>query len=470
MNARPCSSGPLSRRRVRWVFLALLLTVELAHADVFRLIDDDRAAAQIRVDLIQQAQRELAIELYRASEDRMVLSYLALLRAAARRGVKVRFLIDGAFNQLSHPVQAHLVQEGVEIKEYHPLRLHKPRWFTRRLHDKMLLADRQQMLIGGRNFENPWFGIVEKSYVKRAYVDRDVYVRGDTAKDAHAYFMRLWQSKEVRNTALGIYDPVMAEQLCDPSWSEAEFRSCEDTRQTARAGLARAAAVIDQHWTQLKAGEFVHINPGADWSSGQADVAEVRFLHDPVARKGKDPGTFQAFLRYVHNAQQSVLIETPYFVLSDNSLKAFQGAVARGAKVRILTNSLAATQNFYAQAAYERKKARWVQMGFELWEYKGPKMLHAKSVVIDDRIAIVGNFNVDPRSESLNTELAVAAHDRLSAQQLRMSIEAHLRNAWRVAADGMPDGESERFPGVSGGRILKLRLYQLFVPLIEKQL
>jgi putative cardiolipin synthase len=453
-----------------WGFLSLLLTVELAFADVFRVIDDDQAAAQIRVDLIQQAQRELVVELFRASDDRMVLSYLALVRAAARRGVKVRFLIDGAFNQLSQWVQAHLVQEGVEIREYHPLHLNKPRWFTHRLHDKMLLVDRRQMLIGGRNLENPWFGITEKSYVDRAYVDRDVYVQGARAQDAHAYFMRLWQSDEVRDTALGVYDPILAEQLCDDTWSEEEFHRCEDSRQEARGGLKRAALLIDRHWAQLKNGSFVHINPGIDWSREQPDVADVRFLHDPVARKGQDPGTFQAFLRYLDNANQSVLIESPYFVLSDNSLKAFQRAIARGVKVRILSNSLAATQNFYAQAAYERKKAQWVQLGLELWEYKGPKMLHAKSVVIDDKIAIVGNFNIDPRSEFLNTELAVVAHDRRSAQRLRASMDAHLHDARRIKSDGMPDGESERFPGVSNERILKLRFYQLFVPLIEKQL
>lgn len=470
MKPRPFTFSLLRRQRAIWIFVCLWLTTGLACADVFRVIDDDQAAAQVRVDLIQQAQRELAIELFRASDDRMVLGYLALLRAAARRGVKVRFLIDGVFNQLSKPVQAHLVQEGLEIREYHPLHVDKPHWFTRRLHDKMILVDRRHMLIGGRNLENPWFGIADKSYVDRAYVDRDVYVQGTSAQDAHAYFMRLWQSDEVRDTALGGYDPALAQQLCDDSWSAAEFRRCEDTRREARAGLTRAAALIDQHWTQLKTGGFVHINPNMDWSRGQPDVAGVRFLHDPVARKGQDPGTFEAFLQYVDNANQSVLIETPYVVLSRNSLKAFQRAITRGVKVRILSNSLAATQNFYAHAAYERKKARWVQMGLELWEYKGPKMLHAKSVVIDDRIAIVGNFNIDPRSEFWNTELAVVAHDQRSALQLRASMDAHLHNAWRIKSDGTPAGEKKRFPGVSNKRILKLRVYQLFVPLIENQL
>jgi putative cardiolipin synthase len=442
----------------------------VAQADIFRIIDDDREAAQIRVDLIRQARAEILLELFRASEDQMMLSYLALLRDAVRRGVKVRFLIDGVFNQLSQPMQAYLIEEGIEIREYHPLRLSKPRWMTRRLHDKVLAIDRQQMLVGGRNLENPWFGISAKSYVKRAYVDRDAYVQGAAVAQAHAYFMRIWNSAEIRDTGLGAYDPQFSRARCDPGWSEQLYESCEETRQRALAGIERAGVTLDRHWARLKEDSFVHLNPGTDWARGQRDVGEVHFWYDPVALKGQAPGTFQAFLEYVEAARHSVIIESPYMILSANSLAVFRRLLDRGVKIRILSNSLAATQNFYAQAGYERKKAAWVQLGLQLWEYKGPKMLHAKSAVIDDQIAIVGNFNLDPRSEFLNTELAVVTHDPRIARQLRTSIEAHLDNAWHIGSDGMPVGEHERFPGSGKGRITKLRFYELFVPLIEKQL
>ncbi|MFQ5937644.1 MAG: phosphatidylserine/phosphatidylglycerophosphate/cardiolipin synthase family protein [Acidiferrobacterales bacterium] len=450
--------------------LLLQCFLHAAWADVFRIIDNGQEAAQIRVDLIQQAQAEIAIELYRASEDQMVLAYLALLRDATRRGVKVRFLIDGAFNVISQPLQAHLIEEGMEIREYHPLLLTKLRWATRRLHDKVLLVDRKHMLIGGRNLENPWFDVPGKSYVKRAYVDRDAYVQGKVVEEAQQYFLRLWNSDEVRATALGPYDPTFVSEPCDPSWSEHLYEGCEESQRHAIAGIQRAAINLDRERRTLERNTFVHLNPGKDWAAGQRPVAAVRFWHDPVGQKGKAPGTFEAFLQYVASASESIQIETPYLILSANSLKALENALQRGVKVRILSNSLAATQNFYAQAGYERKKDQWVQMGLELWEYKGPKMLHSKSVVIDDKIAIVGNFNIDPRSEFLNTELAVVAHDRRAAKQLRTSMDKHLTNAWRIGPDGYPIGADERFPGVSAGRVGKLRLYQLFAPLIEKQL
>jgi phosphatidylserine/phosphatidylglycerophosphate/cardiolipin synthase-like enzyme len=97
-------------------------------------------------------------------------------------------------------------------------------------------------------------------------------------------------------------------------------------------------------------------------------------------------------------------------------------------------------------------------------------MLHAKSIVIDDEIAIIGNFNIDPRSEFLNTELAVAAHDAAVARELRLSMDAHLANAWLIGRDGMAEGESRRFPNVSTGKIIKLRFFQMIAPLVKKQL
>ncbi len=136
----------------------------------------------------------------------------------------------------------------------------------------------------------------------------------------------------------------------------------------------------------------------------------------------------------------------------------------------MLTNSLASTHNLFAQGGYEGKKKKLVRMGLEIWEYKGPKALHAKSVVIDDKVAIVGNFNIDPRSELLNTELAVVAHDEEVARQLRLSMEAHLTNAWLLGADGRAIGVSKRFPGAKLGKIIKLRFFQVLAPFIKKQL
>lgn len=434
-------------------------------ADTFRIIDSGQEAAQVRVDMIQQARSEIAIELHRASDDGLVLSYLALLRDAVRRGIEVRFLIDGAFNEISKPIQAHLVQEGVLIKEYHPTRLTKLGWMNQRLHDKVILTDRTQMLIGGRNLEYPFFGVAKKSYVKRAYVDRDAYLEGETAEVAQQYFMQLWNSAEVMDTDLGRYDQRSLTRDCGSLHNR-----CAESKAQALRAIERAAALLDGHRAELATDGFVQLDSGTDWSVGQRDIDGVEFLHDPIGQKGKEPGTFQALLEYMDAAKRSIVIESPYLILSKNSKKVLQRAIDRGVKVRVLTNSLASTQNFFAQGGYVGKKKSLVQMGLEVWEYKGPKMLHAKTVLIDDKLVIIGNFNVDPRSEFLNTELAVVAHDGQLAQQLRSSMDGHLDNAWLIGADGKAVGENERFPKTGMSRVIKLRAYQLLAPLIRGQL
>jgi putative cardiolipin synthase len=438
-------------------------------ADTFRIIDSGQEAAQVRVDMIQRSRSDIAIELHRASDDGLVLSYLALLRDAVRRGIEVRFLIDGSFNEISRSIQAHLIQEGVLIKEYHPARLTKRGWINQRLHDKVILTDRRHMLIGGRNLEYPFFGVVKKSYVKKAYVDRDAYLQGAIAEVAHRYFMQLWNSAEVRDTRLGRYDQRYLTRDCRSLRDEDDH--CAESKAEALRAIERAATLLDRHRAELGSDGLVQLNNGTDWSVGQRDIDGVQFLHDPIGRKGKEPGTFQAVLEYMDTAKRSIVIESPYLLLSKNSEEILQRAIDRGVKVRVLTNSLASTQNFFAQGGYVGKKKDLVRMGLEVWEYKGPKMLHAKTVLIDDKLLIIGNFNIDPRSEFLNTELAVIAQDEQLARQLQSSMDGHFDNAWLIGPDGKPVGEDRRFPETEMSKVIKLRAYQLLlVPLIRDQL
>lgn len=108
--------------------------------------------------------------------------------------------------------------------------------------------------------------------------------------------------------------------------------------------------------------------------------------------------------------------------------------------------------------------------GVELWEYRGAESLHAKTAVIDGETVIVGSFNLDPRSERLNTELLVVMKDRPLASDLRATLDGHLRSAWRIDSRGWPEGASEPFPGVPRGKVMKMRLYRLVTPLIRSQL
>ncbi|MCM2270223.1 MAG: phospholipase D-like domain-containing protein, partial [Thermoanaerobaculia bacterium] len=123
-----------------------------------------------------------------------------------------------------------------------------------------------------------------------------------------------------------------------------------------------------------------------------------------------------------------------------------------------------------AQAGYVGHRRDLVASGIELWEYAGPEALHAKAAVIDRRTVVVGSYNLDPRSERLNSELALVADDRVLAARLLAVFDRHLDSAWRIDARGWPQGADGPFPGVSRAKICQLRLMRLTVPFVKGQL
>jgi phosphatidylserine/phosphatidylglycerophosphate/cardiolipin synthase-like enzyme len=90
--------------------------------------------------------------------------------------------------------------------------------------------------------------------------------------------------------------------------------------------------------------------------------------------------------------------------------------------------------------------------------------------VVDGKIAIIGSYNLDPRSRALNTEVAVAIEDAEIAAITAESMERNLENAWLIAPDGRPEGHKKKYPEASLSRRFRVGLYKLFLPLIRRQL
>src|SRR5690606_6645180 len=108
--------------------------------------------------------------------------------------------------------------------------------------------------------------------------------------------------------------------------------------------------------------------------------------------------------------------------------------------VRVSSNSLAATDAIPVYAlSYKYKKRYLRELGFDIYEFMPhpadmermverlpglppPRLsMHAKTMVVDGRTALVGTHNFDPRSDRYNTEAAVIIHDPAFAQSLAAS-------------------------------------------------
>jgi cardiolipin synthase C len=427
-------------KRVRRAALTLALLAAPAWADGVRVLGTDREAAEARVALALGAQEELLVSAFIFGSDPFTLTSLGLLRETARRGVHVKVIADAQWNDIPRAVQAHLLAEGVEIREYHPFRLDRLRWVSRRLHDKLAVADGRVLLAGGRNLQSTYFGF-GKQIESHNYIDCDLLVEGAAAAEARDYFHALWASGDVR-----------------PSRAKANATE-----------IASAAKTLDGHLVWLQGRIDEARNDPSRVEPLLVESGPVRFLHDPVATLGERK-VGDELRALIDGARESVVLESPYLVPTSALRNALRSALARGVTVRILTNSLGATDNLWAQAGYVGEKAKLVGAGIELWEYQGPECLHAKDAVIDGETAIVGSYNLDPRSQKLNRELALVVASRDVAGELRRRMDAHLERALRIDQRGYPEGANEPYPGIPRSKVLKLELLRLLAPLVRGQL
>jgi putative cardiolipin synthase len=304
-----------------------------AKADYYRLLDEDRDAAQVRVDLIRGARASIDATYFIVGKDSVALAFLAELRAASLRGVTVRLLIDAPFNKLPLDVRAALRRDGVDIQEYHPFRLTKPWWLGRRLHDKLLIVDDAHLVTGGRNLQASYFGrgTAEPDGGGRNYIDRDAYVRGPAAAAAAAYFDRVWDSREVRRVKLGRFRPKVMEEDC-----EGRTRCVE--RQ------ARLAAQIDEAVRELARERDTLedaglVDPLEPLVFDARDVGPVEFLHDPVGFRDREDGIGTRLFDLMDETRSSLILESPWLVPSRALRRSLREAVERGVHVRGLTNS-----------------------------------------------------------------------------------------------------------------------------------
>ncbi len=394
-----------------------------AHADVVRILDDPREAMQARVDLIQQSSDKIGMLYFLARNDRITLSVLALLRDAKRRGVDdVRVIVDGNFHRIPKAVLAHLRDEGVQVRVYHPLNLRHPSWILRRMHEKVIVTDSSRYITGGRNLGEAYFGLAKK----KNYIDRDVYVDGASAADADQHFETLWSSRHV---------------------ADLRVRVSDSAKQKAAENLG---TVLEE----LVRDGFIELDTSRDWSAGRYDAGTVHFLHAGVGVRLEE---------VLDAAEESIVIESPYFVPTKSMRRLLEKKRTEGVSVLILTNSLRSTDGLLPQAAYLKYRRGLVRAGMDVREYKGPDALHAKSIIVDGRIAMIGSYNIDPRSRYLNTEVMCLTDDEEIARELRASIDAHLEDAWRIHP-------SVRGPRVSRATSLRLFGARLLLPLIEPQL
>jgi cardiolipin synthase len=137
-----------------------------------------------------------------------------------------------------------------------------------------------------------------------------------------------------------------------------------------------------------------------------------------VVPSGPDQARNASHLNYftgITSAQRSVWLTSPYFIPDEAILAALVSAALKGVDVRILVP--AGSDVLLVGPAGRSYYRQLLGIGIKIFEYL-PSMLHAKTMVIDEHLALIGSANIDMRSFSLNFEVGALIDDPAVAATL----------------------------------------------------
>ncbi|MCM2348754.1 MAG: phosphatidylserine/phosphatidylglycerophosphate/cardiolipin synthase family protein [Bacteriovoracaceae bacterium] len=464
------------------LFICFLITTGV-QADQIRLLRDDRDALQARVDIIQEAKKEILVEYFSVWNDDQSIGVMALLMAAAKRGVKVKVILDALSSDVPLKTFAALIDEGkdsegnqnLEIKVYNPLSLNLFK-ATHRDHAKMIIVDGEIIITGGRNVGDKYFGINRK----RNFSDLDLMATGAVAGSAWQNFMETWESKTTKHMKLSKYSPARLEEgSCSRHGpKDTSFDRCENGRRVAKRNIenekARIHAILEDILL-VEDDDLVYSFTGWDWFEHSYENNNLRFIsHGTADLVSKETAYMNdALMDIISNAQYDVNIISPYLIPTENLVKIFKVLLEKNVRIRIITNSLRSTDNLFAQAGYREMKPLLIKMGVEIYEYNGPDTIHAKTGLIDNKIAFIGTYNIDPRSAFINREIGVIINDFEQSgftENLSDTIETFRLNAILVGKDGNTYNQEYEMEGVSRFKKAILKSISYILPWIRHQL
>ena len=138
------------------------------------------------------------------------------------------------------------------------------------------------------------------------------------------------------------------------------------------------------------------------------------------------PMAMQSILMAINVARRRIRISNPYFIPNEQLLSALQMAALAGKDVELLLPKRG--DSFFVQHAAQSFIKPMLDAGVKIYFYeKG--FIHAKTMIIDDNLAIVGTVNLDNRSFYLNFEIAIIMYDRLVVKDLLDAFEKDLEDA-----------------------------------------
>jgi putative cardiolipin synthase len=417
-----------------------LLPLTTAHPGLVGIhsLPDGRDAFAARAVLAQAADRSLDVQYYIWRHDTTGMLMFNALRKAADRGVRVRLLLDdnntGGLDAILSELDAH---PQIEVRLFNPNGIRSMRplgmvadfWrMNRRMHNKSFTADNKATIIGGRNVGDEYFGAAGDI----SFADLDVIATGPVVKEVSDDFDLYWNCPSAYPLALMVKEA----KAPPPATVDAETKAYLDAIGQSAFLNKVMSGTLPLEW------------------------AHARFLSDDPAKvldqSSPDENIAARLAVLFGQPERNLDLVSPYFVPGKDGAAAMVEMAKKGAKIRVLTNSLEATDVAAVHAGYAKWRKPLLEAGVALYELRrastdepsrkkkrsgagfgsSDASLHAKTFGVDGNRIFVGSFNFDQRSIHLNTEMGMVIDSVELADRLSKTLDETLpMRAYEVLLD-----------------------------------
>ena len=405
------------------------------------------------------AQKSIDVQYFIWSTDNIgILAAESLLRAA-ERGVKIRVIVDDLLIDAEDKTMVALaLHPNISIRIYNPNSsvgtsiikrtlnvITDFRGVNQRMHNKTFIADNLVAITGGRNMADEYYDY-NNEYNFR---DRDVLVAGPVVNNMKQVFESYWNN----------YLSVDVKELLQSTkqWmTQDEVRAVYHELHNYANDPANFEPEIRNNILHLIDNHFSELVTGMAWTN-------VHYVSDKPGKNETTSGlsgsgnTTHLLANLLRDARHSVTIQSPYVVFSDEAKQLFTSLIKNGVSIKISTNSLAASDNLPAFSGYNKQRTQLLEMGVQLFEFKPHPVLekaimqryrrvrqhnpifaiHAKTLIIDRETVFIGTYNLDPRSQNLNTESGIYLYNATLAGRVEDNILNDMAkgNSWDASKE-----------------------------------
>jgi cardiolipin synthase C len=437
-----------------------------------------------RIDLIRSAKFSIELEYFIFNDDLSGKIIIDELIKAARKGVRVRLLLDALMvkGKLT-PFHIHQIKKhNIEIRYYNDIALIRAINTQYRDHRKLFIVDREHLIIGGRNIANEYFDLDERYN----FLDRDIYVHGNIGRKSRELFDLFWKSVPSQNV---LRDPKPNLDMLHLMSSAGSARSrilkkYRSELHTWKMKVKKAKKFLKPHPLVRKTLKSLKEKVRPKF----IEFAEKNNLFCKNPMIVSDPPLVgpsndnkrklrKAIYLQLESAKKKITIDSPYFILTHGSDGMMKDILKKGVDVELLTNGIYSTDALPVASVFNFYLDDWIEAGLKPTVFGGKRSedityvlerakptrwgTHSKSIVFDDDSVMIGTFNFDPRSAFYSAEISLFCSD---SKELAMDTRKNIykRMAGGKKIETKEDAKRYRFENVS---TMKKMGYYLISPL-----